>query len=267
MPKSASIAPAAQRVRPILRWPGGKARLLKHLLPRVPANAECYCEVFAGSAALLLSKERHPVEVVNDLNGELVALMRNAHFHLPALMEEMSWFIASRKDFFDLAAQPGLTEIQRAARFLLRNRVSFGGGMKSFGVAKRKGGGVGFDRDAVGDALEGVRKRLNKVVVENLPYERCLANYDAPTSFFFLDPPYVGDATGAYEGWTQADMLQLRSRLDRLQGRWLLTVNDSPANRALFKDCNATPVVTVNRLANNRTNPGSTFGELIISRN
>lgn len=264
---STPIRPAEHKVRPLLRWPGGKARLLKHLLPRVPADAECYCEVFAGSAALLLSKERHPTEVVNDLNGEIVALMRNAHFHLPALMEEMSWFIASRKDFIDYGKQPGLTEIQRAARFLLRNRVSFGGGMKSFGVAKRAGGGVGFDRDGVGSALEGVRKRLNKVVVENLPYERCLANYDAPTSFFFLDPPYVGDSTGAYEGWKQEEMTQLRCRLDRLQGRWLLTVNDSPANRSLFKDCAVTPVTTGNRLANNRTHSKSTFGELIITPN
>ena len=265
MSSTPSIGAAATRVRPLLRWPGGKARLLKELLPRVPANAECYCEVFAGGAALLLAKERHSTEVVNDRNTELVALMRNAHFHLPALLEEMRWFIASRTDFRDYGAQPGLTEIQRAARFLLRNRVSFGGGMKSFGVSKRKGGGVGFDRDAVGEALEAVRRRLNGVVVENLPYERCLANYDAPTSFFFLDPPYVGDATGAYEGWRHEDMLQLRGRLDRLQGRWLLTVNDSKDNRKLFSDCAVKPVVTRNRLANNRTDPAATFGELIIS--
>ncbi len=258
--------PASTPVRSILRWPGGKRRLLKALLPLVPDDAECYCEVFAGSAALLLAKERHPVEVVNDLNGELVALLRNAHFHLPALLEEMRWFVASRQDFHDFRAQPGLTEIQRAARFLLRNRVSFGGGMKSFGVAKTKaGGGVGFDRDDVGDRLEGIRRRLNKVVVENLPYERCLQNYDAKSSFFFLDPPYVGPSTGAYEGWGQKEMVELRSRLDRLQGRWLLTVNDSPDNRRLFADCRVHPVATTNRLRNNRTTETAAFGELIIT--
>lgn len=255
-----------EKVRPLLHWPGGKRRLMKHLLPKVPADAVCYAEVFAGSAALLLAKERHPVEVVNDLNGDLVALMRNAHFHLPALLEEMRWFVASRKDFHDFVSQPGLTEIQRAARFLLRNRVSFAGGMKSFGVAKTRGSGVGFDREDVADRLEGIRRRLNKVVVENLPYDRVLQNYDGPESFFFMDPPYVGPATGAYEGWKQEDMVQLRGRLDRLQGRFLLTINDSPENRRLFSDCKVEPVVTRNRLTNNRTHGAATFGELIITR-
>jgi DNA adenine methylase len=226
---------------------------------------DCYCEVFCGSAALFFGKDPHPVEVINDQNAELVALMRNAHFHLPALLEEMRWFVASRKDFHDYRAQPGLTEIQRAARFLLRNRISFGGGMKSFGVAKVPGGGVGFDRDAVAEALETVRRRLNKVVVENLPYERCLANYDSPKTLFFLDPPYVGAPTGAYDGWRQEDMIQLRGRLDRLRGRWLLTINDSRENRALFSDCTVRPVVTRNRLTNNRTHGAATFGELIIT--
>ena len=256
---------ATTPVKALLRWPGGKRRLVKTLLPLVPEDAECFCEVFAGSAALTLAKERHPVEVLNDLNGDIVALMRNAHFHLPALMEEMSWFVASRKDLHDFKAQPGLTEIQRAARFLLRNRISFGGGGTSFGVAKTKGG-VGFDRDEIGQRLEAVRKRLNKVVIENLSYERCLQLYDAPTTVFFLDPPYVGPSTGAYEGFTQAQMGELRVRLDKLQARWLLTVNDSPDNRALFGDCCMRQVATGNRLRNNRTTKAATFGELIITR-
>lgn len=258
---------APEPVRPLLRWPGGKRRLLRELLPLVPAAdaCDCFCEVFAGSAALTLAKERHSTEVLNDLNGDIVALMRNAHFHLPALLEEMRWFVASRQDFHDFRAQPGLTEIQRAARFLLRNRASFGGGGQSFGVAKTKGGGVGFDRDDIGDRLEGIRRRLNKVVVENLPYERCLQNYDAERSFFFLDPPYVGGDIKAYSPWKQDDMVQLRSRLDRLRGRWLLTVNDSKENRKLFADCQVRPVVTRNRRANNATHAEATFGELIIT--
>lgn len=259
------MKPAEAPVKPVLPWPGGKRRLLKQLLPLVPDSARCYCEVFAGSAALLLAKPRHPVEVVNDMNRDLVALMRNAHFHLPALLEEMHWFIASRTDLHDFRAQPGLTEIQRAARFLLRQKVSFGAGGTSFGVSRTMS--KGFDRDAVGNALEAVRKRLNKVVVENLPYERCLANYDGPDTVFFMDPPYVDAPTGAYEGWTQAEMVQFRSRVDRLQGSWLITINDSPANRELFSDCKVRPVQTANRRSNQRTDGGRTFGELIITRN
>ncbi len=33
--------------QPIIPWPGGKRRLLKHLYPHFPAH-ECYVEAFAG---------------------------------------------------------------------------------------------------------------------------------------------------------------------------------------------------------------------------
>lgn len=258
------MKPAESPVKPVLPWPGSKRRLLKHLLPLIPESARCYCEVFGGSAALLLAKPRHPVEVVNDMNRDLVALMRNAHCHLPALLEEMHWFIASRADLHDFRAQPGLTEIQRAARFLLRHKISFGGGGTSFGVSKTCS--KGFDRDTVGSDLEALRKRLNRVVVEELPYDRCLQNYDSPDTVLFLDPPYVDAPTGAYDGWTQSEMVQFRSRVDRLQGRWIVTINDSPANRDLFGDCKIRPVRTVNRKLNQAKARGATFGELIITR-
>src|ERR1700722_9405160 len=124
-----------KRIRPILRWPGGKSRLLKKILPLIPPHT-CYCEPFAGGLAVLLAKERSPVEVVNDLNGDLVHLYRNAQYHLPALVQELEWILNSRKNLHDFIAQPGLTEIQRAARWLVRNNICFGGYTKDFGVSR-----------------------------------------------------------------------------------------------------------------------------------
>lgn len=69
---------APKRVRPLLSWPGGKSRLLKKLLPMIPPHV-CSCEVFGGSLAWTLAKERSQVEIVNDINGDLVALYRNAY--------------------------------------------------------------------------------------------------------------------------------------------------------------------------------------------
>jgi DNA adenine methylase len=67
---------------PIIPWPGGKRRLLKHLYPHFPAH-ECYVEAFAGgAAALLLRPYPAPVEVMNDVNGDLVRLYRCVRHHL-----------------------------------------------------------------------------------------------------------------------------------------------------------------------------------------
>ena len=252
-----------ERIRPILRWPGGKSRMLKLILPRIPQHV-CYCEPFAGGLAVLLAKPRSQVEVVNDVNGSLVALYRNLQYHLPAILSEIHWMFSSRQNLHDFIAQPGLTEIQRAARFLLVNRTSFGGNMHSFGVAKTSGGGVGFDRDQSAKILGEAHARLNKVVVENLPYERCLANYDSKDSFIFMDPPYLNSSTAAYKGWSAEEMKKFRRHVEKLKGKWLITVDDSPLNRDLFSDCNIESFSTQNRLCNVRTHSKLKFGELII---
>lgn len=75
---------------PIIPWPGGKRRLLKHLYPHFPAH-ECYVEAFAGgAAALLLRPNPAPVEVLNDINSELVNLYRCVRHNLLRIEEELS---------------------------------------------------------------------------------------------------------------------------------------------------------------------------------
>jgi DNA adenine methylase len=250
------------RTRPILRWPGGKSRMLKHLLPLIPEHT-CYCEPFMGGIAVLLAKQRSDVEVINDLNGDLVALYRNLQHHLPELLREMDFMFSSRQTLHDYIAQPGITEIQRAARFLLKNRTSFGGGMKSFAVARTSGGGGAFSRAKSTDLLGAVHTRLDGVVVEHLSYERCLELYDSKDSFFFIDPPYLNAPTGAYEGFSEADVRLLRKRVDKLKGKWIVTIDDSPLSRDLFSDCKLTPLVSRSGTVNRRTSD-KTFAELII---
>ena len=250
------------RIKPILRWQGGKTRMLKEILPLIPKHT-CYCEPFAGGLAVLLAKERSQVEVVNDINGDLISLYRNVQFHLPALLSEIDFLFSARRNLHDFIAQPGLTELQRAARFLLVNRTSFGGNMNSFGVSKTSGGG--FKRSMVGDLLGAAHERLDNVVVENIPFERCFKNYDSKESFFFIDPPYLNATNGAYPCWDEKQMKHFRQEVDRLDGKWIVTLNDSPFTRELFGDCEMKSITTRNRAVNRRTHAAQTFGELIIT--
>lgn len=252
------------RVKPILRWPGGKSRLLPRILPLIPPHV-CYCEPFAGGLAVLLAKPRSHVEIINDSNGDLIALYRSLQYHLPELLRELDYMFSSRKVLKDFVAQPGLTEIQRAARFLVKNKTSFGGGMTSFAVAKTKGSGAAFSRERHTVLLGEAHHRLDNVVVENLPYERCIELYDSRDSFFFLDPPYLNSDAGAYPGWSEKQMRELRRRVERLKGKWLVTVDDSTFNRELFSDCQLQAVESQNKRVNNRRLPNAKFGELIIT--
>jgi len=46
---------------------------------------------------------------------------------------------------------------------------------------------------------------------------------DTPNTFFFADPPYVSSDQGHYDGYTEADFLNLLDKLSKIKGTFLLT--------------------------------------------
>ena len=109
-------------------WIGSKRRTARQLLQLFPPHT-CYCEPFAGTAAVLLARpEPAEVEVLNDLNLDIVTLFRVIQHH-PELVRHFRWALVSRRLFEWAKATPPstLTDVQRAARFVLIQRLCFGG--------------------------------------------------------------------------------------------------------------------------------------------
>jgi len=247
------------KVRPAIRWAGGKSRLLKWILPLIPKHV-CYCEPFAGGLAVLLAKPRSQVEVVNDINGDLVTFYRCVRFHPDVLLTELEFVLNSREEFYDFRDQPGLTDIQKAARWFFRNKTGFAGSVDSFGVSPSVGSS---SRSARMETIRALSFRLDRVCIEHVSWEKCLALYDRPSTFFFLDPPYTDCRQDNYGSWTNTDVQSLRERLDKLRGKWLLTLNDTAAIRAIFADCKLAAVSRA-RGINNKAGKRPLYHELII---
>ena len=227
------------RVRPAVRRAGGKGRLLKYLLPLIPPHA-CYCEPFAGGLAVLLARPRSQVEVLNDKDGDLIRFYRCVRFHAEALLTELEFVLTSRREFLDAREQPGLTDIQRAARWYFRNRTCFGGAdMRSFGTSALSAA------DSRGMRMEAIRAlsvRLDRALIEELDWADCIRRYDRGSTFFFCDPPYTDCGSVGYGAWTEADVMKFREALTTVRGKWLVTLNDSPSNRRIFSGCEITSV-------------------------
>jgi DNA adenine methylase len=253
-----------RKVRPIISRHGCKFRLVGRILPLIPPHV-CYCEPFAGGLAVLVNKPRSRVEVVNDLDGDLVRLYRCVRYHRDALLDELGFVLNSREEFFAFMAQPGLTDIQRAARWFIRNKLSFGAGMRSWGTSKMAGGAALGSRSSRLDAIRALSARLDSVAIENRGYDEVLAVYDAPTTLFFCDPPYIVGNAKTYAPWKRADMEALHARLLALHGQWLLTTCDCGDCRDIFAGHRLTAVERQNGIMNR---PGrqrsAVFRELII---
>ena len=213
---------------------GGKNRIANDIIAIFPAH-RTFVEVFAGGAQVLFHKEPSKVEVLNDLDGDVVTFFRVCQLHHGELVRYLKFLLISREWFDLLQAQDpnALTDVQRAARFFYLQKNAYAGL-----VRKRKFGysvaePSRFNPDSVPQLIEETHKRLARVQIEQLPYEQILKRYDRPASLFYLDPPYFGRKLYNFN-FAAADFAELAKRLAKLQGKFVLSLNDVPEVRRIF---------------------------------
>ena len=209
-----------------------------------PDSFQRYIEVFGGGASVLFHRERHAkTEIYNDLDSGLVNLFRCAKFHRTELQKEISGYFNARQFFGELKAKmelPGLTDIQRAAMFFVVVRLSFGANMRTFG---------GQPRNLSADCLELVEKRLENVVIENLDFGELIKKYDDKNSLFYCDPPYSNSERYYDKRFAPEDHQRLKAILSQIQGRFILSYNDSEKIRELYRDFKIVPVRRQNNMS------------------
>lgn len=222
-------------MKKLIPWVGGKASLAGEIVPLIPPHT-CYVELFAGGAGVFCAKERSKVEVLNDLNCGLITLFRVWQRHPDAFLEELRLVVASRKWYEDCWAQPGLTDVERSARFFYRVRHSFANqpGSKSFAYSTLRAPGIKADR--VEAAVREIHGRLRGVLIECLTWDDALRRYDREHTFFYIDPPYykVSCDYGPGLNFSVEDHGRLAAALRKTRGTWILSLNDVPGVRALY---------------------------------
>lgn len=248
--------------KPIIPWPGGKRRLAAEILPLIETPHRTYVEPFAGGAAILFLRTPAPVEVINDINGELVRLYRCVQHHLEELMRQFKWALVSREMFrwAQLQHVDTLTDIQRAARFFYLQKLAFGGKVtgQTFGASASSGPRINLLR--LEEDLSQAHLRLSRVTVENLPWCECVDRYDKAETLFFLDPPYW--QTIGYGGeFGLDDHAALAEKMASMKGRSVLTINDHPDMRKIYSRFKSKRMRTSYTVGGGKPKPA---GELLL---
>lgn len=81
-------------------------------------------------------------------------------------------------------------------------------------------------------------ERLKNTDVLNEDYKKVIERYDDIDTFFYLDPPYEITWKAKTDVYNHGNMnlIELQDVLSKIKGRFVLSLNDSPAMRELFKD-------------------------------
>ena len=242
-------------------WIGGKKLLRKEIVKRFPEKFNRYIEVFGGAAWVLFSKEKLAnMEVYNDVNGDLVNLFRCVKYHCGELQKELSFMLNSRELFYDFVSQyntRGMTDIQKAARFFMLIKTSYGSDYRSYGCVKK-------DVNVMVKYLTEIQERLSRVVIENKDFQDLLKVYDKDDSLIYLDPPYYGTERYYQVQFSKEDHIRLFECLKDAKGKFILSYNDCEFIRELYKDFNIDGVERNHNLVGKYKDKEHRYGELII---
>jgi DNA adenine methylase len=248
---------------------GGKRHLAQRLVARIDAIPhDLYAEPFIGMGGVFFRRRRRPrVEVINDLSRDVATFFRVLQRHPQAFLAEALRFRISCRDEFDrlLRVDPEtLTDLERAARFYYLQRLSYAGKVSSrtFGVSGDQPSR--FNPSVLGRRLEQIHARLSSVLIECLPWREFLDRYDRAKALFYLDPPYFGCENDYGKGlFGRSDFGRMAERLASIKGRFLLSLNDTPAVREIFSAFTIEDVET--RYFIGDADRGTAVKEVIIS--
>ena len=117
-----------------------------------------------------------------------------------------------------------------------------------------------YNPERIPELIEKAHERLRRVQIESLPYQDGLARYDRSATLFYLDPPYWGRQLYRFN-FTQKDFAELQKRLKTLRGKFVLSLNDVPEVRKLFRTFR---IRTLKTTYTAQRKAGNLYGELLI---
>lgn len=250
----------------LINWVGGKRLLRKTIAALTPEKIQTYIEPFGGGGWVLFYKDKWAeVEIYNDLDGRLVNLFRVVKYHPNALIEELSYLLGSREIFMQFLNSKPYTDIQKAAQFFFLISRSFGGKGVTFGCVKRSAGGACKSSSNTMIKINAINKRLDKVLIENRDFEKLINQYDYEGAFFYCDPPYSSGCGYEVTSTENFEHERLRDLLKNIKGKFLLSYDDSPKVRELYKDFEMVEIERQKGINNRQHLKNNMYKELLIA--
>lgn len=251
-------------ISPLGGYVGGKSRLARRIVARMPPHV-AYVEPFCGAAWVLFKKSPSPCEVLNDASAELINFFEMVRSDPDSLADRCRFSLASRAMFLRLrATRPeNLSPPDRAFRFyyLIRNTFGYNADFHSFQI--KATGSSNYMSSRLPRLIGAAHRRLEKVFLECADWRDIIRRHDRPETFFYLDPPYFG-CEDYYPGanFRRGDFAELARALGAVRGKFLLSINDRPETREIFRDFRQERQEVCYSLNNLKT---GMYGEMLVS--
>lgn len=234
-----------KKVRSPLRYPGGKSRAIKKILPLIPKDFKEFREPFVGGGSVFLAVKQElnskALYVINDLNYDLYCFWKIAQNNIEEFVEEVKRIKEEEKDgreLFDYLVENdnNLSDFDRAVRFFVLNRITFSGTVDSGGYSKQA-----FQKRFTDSSIERLAllsEPLQGVKICHGDYEEHLFQ-EGDDVFIFLDPPYLRQAKSKLYGkngdlHVGFDHERFARNMKKCKHKWLITLDNTPEIWEMF---------------------------------
>ncbi|MCB9666688.1 MAG: DNA adenine methylase [Myxococcales bacterium] len=237
---------------PIVKWAGGKGRLLHQLTQRLPEGAEYkrHIEPFAGGAALFFAHAPKRA-MLCDVNPALIHAYQSVRDAVEDVIVELQR-LAKRHStihYYQVREQYNqsrqVLNTEHAARFIYLNKTCFNGLHR----VNRQGefnvplGRYSNPRIIDEENLREASRRLKRVQLECMDF-RDLPTIGRDEDFFYLDPPYAPiSATANFTSYSlagfswqdQTELGDVFRALDSKGAKLMLSNSDVPLIHRIYE--------------------------------
>lgn len=235
---------------PALRYYGGKWRLGKWIASKFPEHV-CYVEPFGGGGSVLLKKQPSPIEIYNDIDGEIVnffRVLRNRESELIRAIELTPW---SRQEYEE-SFLPSEDPVESARRIYVRHWQSISASQSSPGWRNVFNPGHNLTRQWAesGANLWAIAIRFKQVQIKKQDAFNLIGRTDTPDTLWYLDPPYPSSTRAKnhkkayrYE-FSDSQHRELADLLCRMSGKAIVSGYECPLYDRIYEGCKKVSIVT-----------------------
>lgn len=188
-----------KKVKSPFGYYGSKQRLASKIVENLPPH-NAWVEAFCGSAAVTLAKPPAPIEIINDMDGQIVNLFQQLRDHQDELCRLVALTPYARGEYHHAREHDeNCTPLEMARQFLVATMMTVNGanGGKSSGFSFSQSYSRGGNEARVNrwyhlpERLELVSERLRTVRIENRDARELISMFEnRPATLIYLDPPY-----------------------------------------------------------------------------
>jgi len=264
---------------PIVKWVGGKSKLLPELERRMPTSFRRYHEPFLGGGALFF-QVAPSAALLADGNAELIGCYQAVRDDVEAVIAALAAHRDAHSEGYYYAVRDGwnraarATPAQRAADFIYLNKTCYNGLWR---VNSRGGFNVPAGRYVNPGILDAERLRaasalLARAQLRAAPFEEVVDDARCG-DFVYFDPPYhplsaTADFTsytvGGFDASDQERLASVFATLDERGCAVMLSNSDTAFTRRLYARWKVERVFCP-RAVNSRADRRGAVGEILVT--